>query len=290
MASDQGPVVQSALLRNELVRLRKDRGLTQQQVAGALEWSTSKLIRVEGGASSIAKVDLDALLTTYRVTSESERERLHALNRGAKEPGWWSSYKDDFSPGYLDYVGYEAGSAFIRQFQMAAIPGLLQTAEYAEVMTRIGPVDRQKVESTVRFRLRRQAELGQRSNPPRQYFVLDEAAIRRHIGIKTDRTIMPNQLRHVADRAEQDHLVTVRVVPFSAGAHPGLIAPFTILEFEAGLPDILFLDADHPDSTMAVGGDPRVAGYAENFETLLELALPPGESIKLVRYAAEEMS
>jgi len=289
MVSDHRPVVQSALLRNELVQLRKDRGLTQQQVAGALEWSTSKLIRVEGGASSITKVDLDALLTIYRVTSASQRERLHTLNRGAKEPGWWSRYKD-FSPGYLNYVGYEAGATFIRQFQMGGIPGLLQTPEYAEVMTRIGPVDRQKVESTVRFRLRRQAELRQRSNPPRQCFVLDEAAIRRHIGIKTDRTIMPNQLRHVADRAERDHLVTIRVVPFSAGAHPGLIAPFTLLEFEAGLPDILFLDADQPDSTMVVGGDPRVAEHAENFETLLELALPAGESIKLMRCAADEMS
>jgi transcriptional regulator with XRE-family HTH domain len=289
MVSDRGPVVQSALLRSELIQLRKDCGLTQQQVARAMEWSTSKLIRVEGGASSITKVDLDALVTMYRVTSDSQRERLHALNRGAKEPGWWSIYKDDLSHDYLDYVGYEAGAAFIRQFHMA-IPGLLQTADYAEVITRVGPIDRQKVESAARFRLRRQEELRQRSNPPRQYFVLDEAAIRRHIGIKTDRTIMPNQLRHVANRAEQDSLVTVRVIPFGAGAHPGLIAPFTLLEFEAGLPDILFLDADQPDSTMIVGGDPRVTEHAVNFQTLLELALPDQESIRLIRSAADEMS
>ena len=79
MAADQGPVVQSALLRSELVRLRKEKALTQQQVARELEWSTSKLIRVEGGASSITKVDLDALLSKYGVTSESYRERLHTL-------------------------------------------------------------------------------------------------------------------------------------------------------------------------------------------------------------------
>src|ERR1700677_3439515 len=190
MAGDHGPVVQSARLRNELIQLRKDRILTQQQVAEAMEWSTSKIIRVEGGASSITKVDLDALLTMYHVTSCSQRERLHALNRGAKEAGWWSRYKDDLSPDYLNYVGYEAGAAFIRQFLMGGIPGLLQTAEYAEVITRVGPIDHQKVESAARFRLRRQEELKQRSKPPRQYFVLDEAAIRRHIGIKTDRTIM----------------------------------------------------------------------------------------------------
>ena len=65
MASDQGPVIQSAILRTELVRLRKEKGITQEQVAGNLEWSASKLIRVEGGHSSITKVDLDALLDQY---------------------------------------------------------------------------------------------------------------------------------------------------------------------------------------------------------------------------------
>ena len=85
MALDEGPLVQSALLRSELVRLRKDRGLTQGRVAEILEWSTSKLIRVEGGHTSITKVDLDALLGQYGVTSENQRERLHALNRAARE-------------------------------------------------------------------------------------------------------------------------------------------------------------------------------------------------------------
>src|SRR5215469_13583395 len=114
MATDQGPVVQSALLRSELTRLRKESGLTQEQVADALDWSPSKLIRVEGGRSSITKVDLDALLTQYGVSSESHRERLQALNRGSRERAWWTDYRDDLSATYLEYVGYEAGAAYIR--------------------------------------------------------------------------------------------------------------------------------------------------------------------------------
>jgi len=98
VATDQGPVVQSALLRGELVRLRRESGLTQEQVAATLEWSPSKLIRVEGGRSSITKVDLDALLTKYGVTSESTRERLQLLNRGPRERGWGDKYRDDVSP------------------------------------------------------------------------------------------------------------------------------------------------------------------------------------------------
>jgi transcriptional regulator with XRE-family HTH domain len=289
MASDQGPVIQSALLRAELISLRKERSLTQQQVAGAMEWSPSKLIRVEGGFSSITKVDLDALLTEYGVTSESHRERLHALNRGAKEAGWWDRYKGDVSTDYLSYVGFEAGAASIRQFQLAIVPGLLQTAEYAEIVTAVGPVEPDSVGAMVRLRLQRQSELARRSSPPRQYFVLDEGVIRRHVGIKRNRAIMPNQLRSIADRVERDRLATVRVIPFEAGAHPGLIDPFTLFEFEAGLSDMLFLDADR-SPVMSSGDDPRVAQYAGYFEDLIEDALSAEESIKLIRSAAAEMS
>jgi transcriptional regulator with XRE-family HTH domain len=289
MASDQGPVIQSALLRAELVRLRKERGLTQQQVADAMEWSPSKLIRVEGGGSSITKVDLDALLTKYGVTSESHRERLHALNRGAKEPGWWGAYKNDVSAEYLSYVGFEAGAAFIRQFQLAVVPGLLQTAEYAEVVTTVGPVEPEAVDPTVRLRLQRQSELARRSFPPRQYFVLDEGVIRRHVGIKRNRAIMPNQLRSIADRVERDRLVTVRVIPFEAGAHPGIIDEFTLLEFEAGLSNVLVFDANR-SPVMISGDDPRIAQYAAYFEELLEDALSAEESTKLMRHVADEMS
>jgi transcriptional regulator with XRE-family HTH domain len=269
--------------------LRKERRLTQQQVAVAMEWSPSKLIRVEGGGSSITKVDLDALLTKYGVTSESHRERLHNLNRGAKETGWWAAYKDDVSPDYLSYVGFEAGAAFIRQFQVGVVPGLLQTEDYAEIVTSVGQFELEAVRTLVRLRMQRQSELWQRLTPPRQYFVLDEGVIRRHVGIRRNRAIMPNQLRSIADRAERDHLITVRVIPFEAGAHPGLIDSFTLLEFEAGLPDILFFDANR-SALMVSGDDPDVAKYAEHFEELLEDALSAEESIKLMRNVADEMS
>ncbi len=48
-------VVHSALLDSELTRLRQKKGLTQEQVVRNLEWSPSKVIRVEGGRSPITK-------------------------------------------------------------------------------------------------------------------------------------------------------------------------------------------------------------------------------------------
>jgi transcriptional regulator with XRE-family HTH domain len=288
MANDQGPVVQSALLRTELIRLRKDSRLTQEQVAQDLDWSPSKLIRVEGGRSSITKTDLDALLTEYGISSESNRERLQALNKGAKERPWWASYREEIGPAYLEYVGYEAGAAFIRQYPGSVVPGLLQTPAYAEVLT-ANSVDAVRVAPVVKLRLQRQTELASRSTPPRQYYVIDEAVIRRHVGISQDPAIMPTQLGHMADRAEREESLTIRVIPFGAGAHPGLSGPFTLLEFDGAMPDLLYIDSGR-EVSLITGSDPRIGQYADDFETLLESSLSAADSVGLIRQIAEDMS
>lgn len=289
MAADQGPVVQSALLRSDLIRLRKDRDLTQQMVADALEWSPSKLIRVEGGRSSITKTDLDALLNLYGVTSERQREDLQALNRGARETGWWSQFRETASSGYLSYVGYEAGAASIRQFHGTAVPGLLQTREYATALTSrsADPID---VRPAVELRMKRQAELAKRRRPPREHYVIDEAVIRRHVGISKDPAIMPDQLRRIVEVVEATERVTVQVIPFSAGAHVGVSGPFTLLEFDGDLSDVLYLEWRRTESTLVTGEDPRIAQCADDFESLLDDALSREDSLALIKQAAEEMS
>lgn len=290
MAADQGPVVQSALLRSDLIRLRKDRDLTQQMVADALEWSPSKLIRVEGGRSSITKTDLDALLSQYGITSESQRERLQSLNRGAREPGWWADFRDQISPTYLSYVGYEAGAASLRQFHGSVVPGLLQTLEYASELSAPGlePIDSAPA---VRLRMRRQQELAKRNHPPRESYVIDEAVIRRHVGVDKDPAIMPNQLLHIADVAEREKRVTVRVIPFRAGAHEGMFGPFTLLEFDGDLSDVLYLEWRRAaPAALVTGEDPQIAECAVAFESLVEVSLSPAESVELIRQVAEEMS
>jgi transcriptional regulator with XRE-family HTH domain len=290
VATDQGPVVQSALLRGELVRLRRDTGLTQGQVAKDLEWSSSKLIRIEGGHSAIGKVDLDALLTKYGVTSTSTRDRLHLLSRGARERGWWDKYRDDVSANYLPYVGFEADAVFIRQFQPGLLPELLQTADYAEAVT-ANSVESIRHAALVGLLLQRQSELAQRDPRPYQYYVVDEAAIRRHIGIAKSPEIMPSQLHQVATRAEQDEMVTVRVIPFKAGAYRGLDGPFTLLAFDSAMPDVLYVGTGRgAGANMITGDDPQVADYRNSFELLLGDALPADESIQLIRSAADEMS
>ncbi|MCP2337609.1 helix-turn-helix domain-containing protein [Actinomadura rupiterrae] len=288
MATDQGPVVDSALLRSELVRLRKEKGLTQEQVARTLEWSPSKLIRVEGGKSSITRTDLQALLMTYDVTSEGRQERLQSLARGARETPWWSRYRGLVSDELLSLTGYTAGASFIRQFHNALVPGLLQTREYAEVITS-DLTSQTSQQMAIELRLERQRRLAERQEPPRQYYILDEAVIRRHVGVTVNPGLMPAQLREIADRAEREDLLTIRVVPFSAGYHQGVYGPFVLLEFDGGLSDVLQLEGRPGTAVTVSGGDAQVAEYRDIFENMLEEALSADASIELIRQVAAGM-
>ena len=301
MASDEGPVVKSARLRRELVSLRREARVTQAQVAEMLDWSPIKLLRIEGGHNSIKTVDLDALLTRYGVTSEATRERLQAINRETRERGWWWRYEDVCSAAQRDYIGYEAGATCVRQSPGAAIPELLQTREYAKAHiagladAQLRPLGRYSDASTradevADLRLQRQSELAQRSAPPRQYYVLDEGVIRRHVGVERDPMIMPDQLRYIADKAEGDELITVQVIPFLAGAHPGLSGSFTLLEFDGDLPDRVYLGVGPEMIARTDDYGAIVADYAEAFEALLKVALSADESIDFIRRAAEDMS
>ena len=290
MPADQGPVVQSALLCRELTSLRRERESTHAQVAAALGWSSSKLIRIEGGHSTITTADLDALLAQYGIIEAGTVELFHARHRAAYERAWWAPYAGQVSPVYLEYVGYETGAASIRQFQNSLVPGLLQTRRYADLVTSVGAAEGRWVTPVTDLRLERQSHLASRSEPPRQLLVLDEAVIRRHVGISEDPAIMPDQLRSIARQAEQDVLLTVLVIPFSRGAHPGLFGPFTLLRFAGGLPDILYRDPGRGTFELAIGDDPRVSEHAADFEVLLENALTANESIQLIRTVADQMS
>ena len=290
MATDHGPAVSGAQLRGELTRLRRASGFTQQQIASELQWSASKLIRLEGGHSGITRVDLDALLSKYGITKREELDRLHELHQASREPAWWDVYRDSIAPTYLNYLGFEAGAASIRQLQTGFIPGLLQTPEYAEAVTIVGNVGPENVGRIAGLRLQRQAELAKRSVRPRESYVIDEGVIRRHVGIRKNRTIMPTQLRAIADRAERDELLTVRVIPFDAGEHPGLLGSFTLMEFEGDVADVLYLDSGRGLITKIEAEDPQMAEYADDFDELLDVALSAEKSIEFIRSVAQQMS
>jgi len=289
MAEVQGSAIQRGRLTRELRRIRKDSGMTQEQVAAEMEWSLSKLIRIEGGGVSISVSDLKSLLTLYQIADEGHVEELVALARAARQRSWFTAFRDITSPQYVTFVGYEAAASIIRQFEPTLIPGQLQTEDYARAVTLEYAADR--VDKLVEVRIRRQELL---EDPARLFFfILDEAAIRRQVGAPTNPGIMRRQLRRLIEIARQPN-ITIEIVPFSAGVHAGMKGPFTVLEFPGDDEDILYLEnarggASNP-SALLTGEDPQILTHRVTFERLREQSLGPKESIELISAVAEGMT
>jgi transcriptional regulator with XRE-family HTH domain len=278
-----GPVVQRRRLRTELRRERLEAQLTQEQVAEAMDWSLSKVIRIENGSVGISTNDLKALLRLYKVTETERTDELVALAKAGRERSWWSGYRDVAPPALLELIGYESAAAIIRNLETSLVPGLLQTEEYARnvIMEFEGP---SHLETLVEIRMRRQ-ELLDRADPPLLFFILDETVVRRQIGGKA---VMRRQIRRLLEAAERPN-VTVEVVPFSAGAPPGLKGPFVIIEFPSPEDeDVLYME--RPTGDLIRGHETEeIVECREAFEVLRKVSLGPDGSVAYLGKLSDDL-
>jgi transcriptional regulator with XRE-family HTH domain len=280
------PVVQRRRLRTELRRARLDAGLTQDQVATAMDWSLSKLIRIENGSVGISTNDLRVILQHYKITDEKRVSELLALSRAARERSWWSSYNDLVPARLLQLIEYETAAFIARNFQPLLVPGMLQTEEYARVSLRqLDPeMPENRLEAFVEVRMKRQ-DLLRRPDAPLQFFIMDEAVVRRLVG---GEDVMRRQLRRVIEVSEMPN-VTVEVVPFTAGLLQGLQGQFLIYEFpDAADDDVLYLE-DASRALLSRDDQDEVLSFREKFEELREASLGPEASIEFIRSLSEEL-
>jgi len=287
MAHGDSPLVQRRRLRTELKRARQASGRTQEQVAAEMDWSLSKIIRIESASSGIGANDLKALLQLYGVTDPEQVDALLALARAARQRSWWSAYRDIAPQTLLQLIEYESAAYAIRQFETIFIPGILQIEDYARAVIENhygeGPGS-DKLRALVELRVRRE-DLFDSENPPSFHFMIDEAAVRRLVG---GSSVMRRQLRQLIEVADKPS-VTVEVIPFSAGLHPGMKGPFEIIEFsDPGDSDIIFRESPHGD---IFSDDPEeTSWYREAFERLGRASLHPRDSVARLAAIADQMS
>ena len=127
------PMAQRRRLRQELKRLRTEAGMTQREVAQALDWSPSKVIRIENGSVAVATTDLRALLMLFEMKDKRHEQELVEMARASKKQPW-AQFRDVYSHEAIQYFAYEASASIIREYSNSWVPGLLQTEEYATAL------------------------------------------------------------------------------------------------------------------------------------------------------------
>jgi len=282
---DQNPTLRGRRLAMELQRRRESTGMSREEVARQLEWSTSTLFRIETGRSRPQPGNVRALLELYGITGP-ERDGLIQLARDARQPGWWHSFRDVLPNPYEVYIGLEAGAASIRNFEPSVVPGLLQTEDYARETFRNGPIelDPEEVERLREVRLARQKILA-RADRPRLWAIIDEAVIRRVVG---GTEVMRGQLRHLADSAQLGK-TTIQVVPYRAGAHAGTTGPFVILDLpEPTDPLVVYVETLAGDIYLEERSD--VERYTLAFDRLRAASLHPDDSVQLIEQVASSLT
>lgn len=274
MAVTQDPTVQRRLLRSELRRARNAAGFKQADVAEAMDWSPSKLIRIESGQVSISSNDLRALLAYYDIKDRNRVTTLLELAKSSRSSSFYDQFTSSLKEGFRDYLAFEASATVIRQYDPILISGLLQTEEYARAILEFayenGP---QEVERRWAVRQHRQ-ELHDRDNPPEMRFIIDEASIARRVK-RTGKT-MQRQIERLREYADQSHIV-LHVLPFAAGANPGMAGSFVLLEFDdPNLDDLVHLES--VDSVTIKDDSELIARYGDRYQRLEELSLSEEDS------------
>jgi len=264
MVGTGSPTVRRRELGVLLRKLRTDREWTVDYVAQQLLCSPSKISRMETGQRGASARDIRDLSHLYGV-DEEQRQHLMELASEGKQRSWWQH----LGLPYSRYVGLEADASAVSDYCPGAIPGLLQTADYARAVVKAA-VPRwvpEIVEQRVNGRLARQQILTRPGNPPTFQAVVDESALRRIVGSPD---VMAAQLASLLEVSALPN-VDLRVIPYSAGALPAGNM-FIILTFVSqDIPDVVFIEGLTGDLYLEDVQD--VEAYNIAFRALNDLAL-----------------
>lgn len=280
--SETNPTASQRELGVRLRQFRNDRGMIVEEVARELLCSATKISRLETGTRRPSLRDVRDLCELYDLDEATSAE-LMSLARRAREQGWWTKYDDlDLDP----FIGLEQASATITCYSMYYMPGLLQTAAYAEGIIRtIAPkMDPAVVRQRVEVRMRRQ-EILERDNPPRYRALLDEAVLRRGVG---DSALMIAQLDKVLDVMITSRGI-IQVIPFEVGAYAAADGYFVLLEFDEdpALWPVVYVEGLTGNSYFERRED--VARYRETIDYLRDRALSPAHSVRLITEARDKL-
>lgn len=256
--------------------------MTCADVAEALDVSVTKVSRMETGERGLFVDDVSAMLGLYRVPA-ARREELLALIREGAQRNWQKLQKGKLPTNWRDLIRFESDASVLYAFEPLVVPGLLQTPEYASAIIRGANAELtdDEIDLLVSARMTRAAVLSKR-NAPALHVVIDEVVLHRPVG---GPGVMRRQLQHLAASATRPN-VTLRVLPFSAGATPGVEGPLLILDF-AAQSSLIYLE--HRENTAFLEDEEYVKRAKLAMRRVRDAALAPVDSIRLIADAVGRM-
>ena len=272
------------LVGAQLRRLRTEAGLSREEAGEAIRASEWKIHRLENGQVGFKERDIIDLLRRYGATDPDEVAAFVEFAREANAPGWWQQYGDLLPQWFKAYVDLESAATVIRTYEGQLVPGLLQTEDYMRAVIGGAHPDEppEEAERRIRLRMARQTLLT-RQDAPRLWAVIDEAALRRPVGSPE---VMGGQLKRLIDATELANVV-LQILPFRAGAHPGMVGAFSILRFaDDELPDVVYVE--HLTNAQYLDRRDDVNRYLHVMNRIGMHAAPPDNTVNILHSILQE--
>ena len=280
---DGSPTVPARRLGRELKRLREAAGKTQVEVGAWVGTPSTTISKIENAERNVPLPHLKLMLQLYEV-DPAHGETLTQLAQQAKERGWWADYGEAVPKWFTEYVGLETAATAVWTYEQEYVPGLLQTRRYTESMTAtansVGASE--SAENFARVRATRQQRLTDDKAPVALRAVLSEAVLCRTVG---GPDVMREQIARLREATSQPN-ITVQVLPFSAGAHPGMTGPFTILRFPERSMNIVYVELR--GGAVYLERPQDIDLHETIFERLSSLALNEQDTISLLGETEKE--
>ncbi|MFJ6164420.1 DUF5753 domain-containing protein [Micromonospora orduensis] len=185
-----------------------------------------------------------------------------------REPAWFRPWAD-----------IEREALSLRGFELAWVPGLLQTEAYARATLAGEALSAEEVDELAAARIARQTLL-HRNRAPLFVAILDEGVLRRTLG--DDRDMMREQCEQLASLATLP-TVQVHIVPVGVGMYPGLGGPFSIAEMRDG---IRVAHVDGQAQAQIIESAVDIATLDRRWARISGEALPRAQSLNLIKEAA----
>jgi transcriptional regulator with XRE-family HTH domain len=288
-ANVEPPAVARQRVRRALRKARLGTGLVQGDVARRLNWSLSKVQRIENGSVGVSVTDLRALLAVYGVEDQATIEALAKDAAISRRQRWTvpAAYREHLTPGLLQLLQFEEQATVIRAYQPFIFPGVLQTPATAEYTLNWFSESLAEDDRKVRFdvRMARSKRIVEDDRAPIYLLMLDEAVLSREAG---GRAIMAEQLESAIEFAQRPN-IHIRIVRLAEGTHLGMLGPFTLLDLSDDDIGDTVLYREYYISDAITHEDADVAYYRARFEAAWSRCYDEADSLRLIRAAAATM-
>ncbi|MGW4883423.1 helix-turn-helix domain-containing protein [Streptomyces murinus] len=269
------PKAQHMVVGRELRRLREAQGLSQAEAASLLGVKNYTISRNETGGTPCKPEIVRKALKIYRATPEEEEHLLEVLEN-ANRRRWWqgSEWRGVVKQKLLTLVTLEENAKLIRVYDRDRVPGLLQTAEYARAVIRLGMpgAPEEEIEKRVQFRLERQARF--RGSGSAHYLcLLDEVSLIRGFGSKED---MRGQVSHLVELAD-DPRISLHIVELARLNLPIGFGQTMLFDFEEELLPTVLYEEGHESGLVCQEPD-EVDQRCKSFDRLLKASLSKNRS------------